>query len=177
MSLADPQVGQLRSLAVSLLSQAIPIPGISQVAKLGIAAGEREAAERGLQLPTAIQFLGATPAGVAVLDLAGIGENVSAGDIQRLSVRLQACQEALRAQGVRVPLGSFSGKQLATVEAGLRFIQARDRSARSVRTIREGDSLLRQAGYQQGYADPGIRQDGIGGPNFRRLQRAVQEVF
>jgi hypothetical protein len=109
------------------------------------------------------------------LDLFGFGENLSAGDVERLTTRLAACQGQVRASGLPIALGSLSGKNLDVIEQGLRYALKQDRSARSIRTIRAGDALLRQAGYA-GYTDPRIRDDGgIGGPNFRRLQKTVRE--
>jgi len=109
------------------------------------------------------------------LDLFGFGEQLSAGDVERLTQRLAACQAQVRAAGLPVALGSLSGKNLDVIEQGLRYAIKQDRSARSVRTILQGDSLLRQAGYS-GYLDPRIKDaGGIGGANFRRLQRTVRE--
>lgn len=163
-------------IGLDLLSATNPV-----TFSLGQAAGfaqRLQANPTAAAIEAAAFLLAPITAGLApiAIDLLGIGENVSAGDIERLQRRLQACQDALRAQGVLVPLGSFSGKQLGTIEAGIRFIQRRDTSPRSLKTIRAGDSLLRQGGYSQGYLDPRIRQDGVGGPAFRRLQRAIEEA-
>jgi len=175
----DDRTSQIRDLAVELLAQYIPIPGIGAASKALIAAGEGEYASRGIKpSTTAVSLLGATPIGVAALDAFGIGvgDTCSPGDVDRMATRLDACQRALRASGIQVPLGSISGAALQVIERGLRYAVAQDRSARSVKTIREGDRLLRQAGYN-GYLDPRIDQDGIGNPAFRKFQKTVREAF
>jgi hypothetical protein len=161
--------------AVAVLKQLVPAP-VGVAADVSLALGQAELARRDIvDVPTVFSSLGIGPGGAVALDLFGIGETVSAGDIQRLTQRLAACQAQVRATGLPVALGSLSGKNLDVIETGLRYALKQDRSARSIRTIREGDALLRQAGYA-GYTDPRIRDDGgIGGPNFRRLQRTVRE--
>jgi hypothetical protein len=158
-----------------VLKNFVPAP-VGIAADVSLALGQAELARRGVtDVPTAISALGIGPGGAVALDLFGIGEKVSAGDIERLSQRLAACQGQVRASGLPVALGSLSGKNLDVIEQGLRYALKQDRSARSVRTILQGDSLLRQAGYT-GYLDPRIKDaGGIGGPNFRRLQKTVRE--
>lgn len=125
-------------------------------------------------LEAAAFFVSPLTAGLAplALDLLGTGDTVSAGDLQRLRTRLAACTTQLQQSGRPVALGALRGEDLNTIAAAFEYAKKRTTTPRSVRTIHAADALVRSVGYA-GLLDPELRQEGIGGPAFKRLQAAI----
>jgi len=165
---------RLAGRAVSeALQFAIPLPGIGQLASFSAELGQTELERRGIvDVPSVIEFLGPGPGGAFAIDVLGIGEKVSAGDLQRLRTRLHACEGQLRATGQPLALGVLTGAQLATIIDAVTHAQKRSTTVAARRSIVAADAIVRGAGYS-GLLDPRMKQAGTGGPNFVKLQKAL----
>ena len=169
---------RLASKAVTVaLSKAIPLPGVSEVADVSRKLGAAYLARQGItDIPTALEFLGPGPAGAVAIDVLGIGEQVSAGDIVRLQTRLRACEGQLRSFGAPLALGILPGAQLNTISDALVHAQKQRRTPKAVKAIRDADAIVRGAGYS-GLLDRRLKQPGgVGGPAFKKLQKLLEAI-
>jgi hypothetical protein len=156
------------------LEKAIPLPGVSEVADVSRKLGAAYLAREGItDIPSVLEFLGPGPGGAVAIDVLGIGEKVSAGDIVRLQTRLRACEGQLRSFGAPLALGILPGAQLNTITDALVHAQHQRRTPKAVKAIRAADAIVKGAGYA-GLLDPRLKQPGgLGGPAFQKLQRVL----
>lgn len=175
MSRAQARLGS-RAAQVAL-ERAIPLPGISEVANVSRRLGAAYLARQGVtDVPSVLEFLGPGPGGAIAIDVLGIGERVSAGDIVRLQTRLRACEGQLRATGAPLALGILPGAQLNTISDALVHAQKERRTPKAIKAIREADAIVRDAGYT-GLLDRRLKQPGgVGGPAFKKLQRLLEAI-
>lgn len=169
------QARQASLAAQKLLT--LRLPGVSEVADVSRQLGQRQLARADIvEIPTVLEALGPGPGGAIAIDLLGIGERVSAGDLKRLRTRLHACTSTLQSRGIPIPLGAVPGADLNLVTQAIRFALSGKRDARSIRTITQAHATLQQAGYAAGLLDPRLVQEGPGGPALQGLQRALREA-